>query len=642
VEVRDSSQSHDAEIPEIAEVELQGLLRLSPDAIVVASRSGRIMDANGQLGDLFGMKREELLNARLSMLLPEELAARHERHLQRFFDAPLTRPMGQGMILSGRTRHRGDVAMEISLAPVLLRGELCAIATIRDVMERVEAFRAKERSRRHFEQLADASTEALFFTDRDGLVVERNHKAHRLFAMQRDDGSETRLEDILPDAIASEIIEALHAGEGELYGLDLELGTGAKRYFDVRVRVLHHSVGLQWSDSDAPLFVVAFQDVTSSKELAQELSRTRRLEAIGRMSASIAHDFNNLLTPILAYSRLAKDALPSDSPLQRDIEEIELAAHHAREISHGLLLFARQPAKRSHLFDLCNQLSKMRGLLETTVGPSSRVVISLPRRSIAVLADPSVLTQVISNLAANARDAMPGGGELRVGAELVQEDTPEGSGVTMVRIDVTDTGTGMDESIRARIFDPFFTTKAVAKGTGLGLATSASAIRDLGGRIEVRSTLGHGSTFSIFLPAHLDSHIEAQESPAPEPRSVEGDETILLVEDDRAIAHGTKRILEARGFRVLLAPDREQALSLLDEAQDEVALVIAGVRDECGNLHDQVSHGASKQRVPRYLLTTGFFSPPSGSPPPQVPLLWKPYTPDQLLLRVRQCLDAKS
>ena len=241
--------------------------------------------------------------------------------------------------------------------------------------------------------------------------------------------------------------------------------------------------------------VIVFEDVTERLRLADRLAQSQKLEAVGRLAGGVAHDFNNLLTVITTYVDVTLDTLPSDDPRHEDLTHVRDAARSATGLTRQLLAFARRestPAKEIVVEDELRRLARM---LEVLVGESVRLELQLDSRQNRIRIDPSQLEQIIFNLALNARDAMPEGGELSVQTRTV--DRPDGA---HVRLTIRDNGSGMDASVRQRVFEPLFTTKPKGRGTGLGLATVYAIVRDLGGAIALESEPGRGTTFSVELP----------------------------------------------------------------------------------------------------------------------------------------------
>ncbi len=236
-------------------------------------------------------------------------------------------------------------------------------------------------------------------------------------------------------------------------------------------------------------------DVTEQKELEEQLRQSQKMEAIGQLAGGIAHDFNNMLTAITGYAELLGYSFDEGDPRLEDLAELKRAATHAATLTRQLLAFSRKQMLLPQRLDVNEIVGELEPLLRRTLGEEIAVSIALDPGLPPIEADPDQLTQVVLNIALNARDAMPDGGRLRISTA-----TATLAGVPQVAIELSDTGTGMDAATLERIFEPFFTTKETGKGTGLGLATVYGVVRQSGGQIEVESELGGGSTFRVLLP----------------------------------------------------------------------------------------------------------------------------------------------
>src|SRR3989441_3664997 len=250
--------------------------------------------------------------------------------------------------------------------------------------------------------------------------------------------------------------------------------------------------------------VVAQDALARSEKLLQQ---SQKMEAIGRLAGGVAHDFNNLLAVITGYSDLLLESLASSEPDRRKVEQIKQAANSAASLTRQLLMFSRQQVVQPVILDINQTVGNIDKMLRRLIKEDIEFTVVLDRQLDRVKADPGQIEQIVLNLVVNARDAMPNGGKLRIqtrNVRLEKDSAQAGAGVPRGRfilLEVTDTGTGMDQETQARLFEPFFTTKAVGKGTGLGLATVYGIVKQSNGHIEVQSRLGHGSSFRIYLPA---------------------------------------------------------------------------------------------------------------------------------------------
>jgi len=403
------------------------------------------------------------------------------------------------------------------------------------------------------------------------------------------------------------------------------------------------------------------RDITSRLRLEAEAERERlqnhlhqaqRLESLGQLAGGIAHDFNNLLAVIINYAAFVADDL--DAPtiaeqnrlsMREDIEQVRLAAEKAAHLTHQLLAFARREVVQPEVVDVNDVVGDVEQLLRRTLGEHVEFRSSLAEGLRPVLVDPGQLEQILVNLAVNARDAMPDGGVLRIDTANVEIDEsyaasrPELEPGHHVRLRVSDTGTGMPPETVQRAFDPFFTTKPPGQGTGLGLATVYGIVQQAGGRAQIYSERGIGTTFTVLLPATepASSPVEPPvESPAPR-----GEETILLVEDEQALREVTRRILTGAGYRVIVAEHGPAALAAADAHPQEIDLLVSDVimpQMPGPQLAQQLLAQRPSLRV---LLMSGFAQPildSWGFLRDGMVLIEKPFSGPALLAKVAQLL----
>jgi PAS domain S-box-containing protein len=328
----------------------------------------------------------------------------------------------------------------------------------------------------------------------------------------------------------------------------------------------------QLDDPDIQGIVLNSRNVTERKRLESQLRQSQRLESVGQLAGGIAHDFNNFLSVIRGYARFLIDGMDEDEPLRSDAVEIEKAAERASRLTTQLLVFSRHEPVPHRVVDVADVLSGLTSLLARTLGENIDLRTDVERPLSRVKADPTQIEQVLVNLAVNARDAMPSGGELHIELANVEDSR----GAPAVRLRVRDSGAGMTPDVVDRAFEPFYSTKPKGEGTGLGLATVYGIVTKAGGSIEIDSTPGAGTTIEVVLPA-------TDGQPADEPLSDDGPaastqgQTILVVEDEAAVRRLTCRILTREGYNVLEAPDGPRALDTWDAHAGEIDLLLTDV-----------------------------------------------------------------
>jgi signal transduction histidine kinase/ActR/RegA family two-component response regulator len=382
----------------------------------------------------------------------------------------------------------------------------------------------------------------------------------------------------------------------------------------------------------------------------EQLRQSQKMEAVGRLAGGVAHDFNNLLTAILGFSQLMKRRLSPADSAWRETEEIEKAAQRAIDLTRQLLAFSRQQVLQPVVLDLNQVVAETEQMLRRLIGADIDLLYAPSANLGRVKADPGQLEQVILNLAVNARDAMPQGGDLTIETANVVLDTDSIRGRTdlspgpYVLLAVSDTGTGMDETTQGRIFEPFFTTKEVDKGTGLGLSTVHGIIKQSGGHVEVYSEVGHGTTFKIYLPEVSDPLHTVERKPF-ELWAARGTETILVVEDEDQVRAVVRDMLELHGYTVIEASDAAEAFATCELEDLTLDLVLTDVVMPIMSGPDLSKHIALLRPNMRFLFMSGYTDRAvthHGILGPDEPFLQKPFTVEALLQRVREVLDDRA
>ncbi|HKQ61958.1 MAG TPA: response regulator [Candidatus Polarisedimenticolaceae bacterium] len=393
--------------------------------------------------------------------------------------------------------------------------------------------------------------------------------------------------------------------------------------------------------------VVALHDVTEVKQLEAQLRQAQKMEAVGQLAGGVAHDFNNLLSVIIGSCELAVAHVAPDDPLRQRTDQIRRASERAATLTRQLLAFSRKQVVQPKVLDLNALLAEMHKMLERVIGEDIELITIEGRDLGRIKADAGQVEQVVMNLVVNARDAMPRGGrliletkEVQLG-EAEQRRHPDVQPGPHVMLAVTDNGCGMDAPTQTRIFEPFFTTKELGKGTGLGLATVYGIVRQSGGTVVVESEVGRGTTFRIFFP-RCEGAVEGTTLRELEPPA-DGDETILIVEDEADVRAMLRESLESYGYAVLEAGELGRAVEVGEAHGGTIDLLIT----------DIVLPGASGREVAqrlcrlrpelKVLYTSGYADDAIlryGLLDPDVAYLEKPYSLTALARKVRDVLDA--
>jgi hypothetical protein len=426
---------------------------------------------------------------------------------------------------------------------------------------------SEERLRRIFEHVGDA----LIITDDARRIIDANAAACELTGLDIEQLRSSTLQEVLPDAGEPAPGErspdvAPRQGERRLRGRD-----GQVRIVDVR------------ETEFAPgLSVHSMRDLTSQRQLEEELHHSQKMDAIGRLAGGVAHDFNNLLTAITCYSDVLLTTFEESDERCEDLREIQKAARRAAALTGQLLAFSRKQILQPRVLDLNAVVTDIEKMLRRVIGEDVRLATELDPAPWTVRADPGQLGQVLLNLVVNARDAMPNGGPLRIRTHNVRlaSPHPHAHGVVdageYVTLEVSDSGTGIEANVLPHLFEPFFTTKGPGKGTGLGLSTVYGVLRQSDGHIEVRSTVGQGTTFVLYFPR------ESEESaPVVDEKTVASSNgrsaTILLVEDDAPVRELVRMMLTKKGYDVLCAADGEEAITTAGEHRGTIDLLVTDV-----------------------------------------------------------------
>jgi CheY-like chemotaxis protein len=370
------------------------------------------------------------------------------------------------------------------------------------------------------------------------------------------------------------------------------------------------------------------------------------MESLGQLAGGVAHDFNNMLSAIMGYADLAQRELEGEPAVQEDIRQVLEASQRAEHLTRQLLAFSRRQVLEPEVVDLNEIMEDVAGMLGRVIGEQIELSLERAGEPVPTYVDPGGVEQVATNLVLNARDAMPEGGRivLSTARTEVQETVtcevgkmPPGE---YARLTVSDTGAGMDEHTRSHMFEPFFTTRE--DGTGLGLATVYGTVRQSGGYLCVDSAVGEGSTFHIFLRL-ADESVTRDEPEQKERPHADGEETVLVVDDEEAVRAVSRRILNSAGYVVLEAADGQEAMELVADYTGGIDLVLTDVVMPRMGGAELAEKLVERQPDIRVIFMSGY---PGEDLPPGLGggmdgnVMSKPFTAEKLLPRVRQVLDA--
>jgi signal transduction histidine kinase len=488
--------------------------------------------------------------------------------------------------------------------------------------------RAGERWQRHRAELAmseseerlrlifDHVSDALFIADDAGRIIDANPAACALSSQPLETIRALTMAEVLPESSPQ--------------------GQSDHRVLDVR------------STAFAPgVLVYTVRDLTRQRKLEDQLVQAQKMEAVGQLAGGVAHDFNNLLTVIMSYSSMLLADMGANDATRGDIQEISDAAQRAAALTRQLLAFSRKQVLQMRAVNVNAVVTDVEKMLRRLIGEDILLTTHLDPDLDLINADPGQLEQVLINLAVNARDAMPRGGDLTIttdNAELSDEHGERHLGASpgsYVMLAVTDTGSGMTKDVQQRLFEPFYTTKGVGKGTGLGLATVHGIVKQSGGDIYVYSELGHGTTFKVYFP-RLTKAEPATITSEHRASAQGGSETVLLAEDDEAIRTLGARVLGSLGYNVLVARTGGEALRIVAEHKGRIDLIATDVVMPEMNGSQLVERVLEARPGIRVLFMSGYTDDEvmrRGVIDGQTAFLQKPFTPDLLAHKVREVLD---
>lgn len=530
---------------------------------------------------------------------------------------------------------------ENELIDVILGMEGFVTATLREIglahaNEQAGRLAGMAKNAGIFAAAVESSEDAIFTTTVDGVITAQNQAANRLVGASDQGGN--NIARFANDASELGRCLTLAAGGTGTRALEMAWQSRGGRSLQVSLSV---SPVLDESQRVVGLCAIA-RDITERKSAEAALLQSHKMEALGRLAGGVAHDFNNLLTIVLGHATFMQTPLCNPDTFAQDLQEIVDAAQRARSLTAQLLTFSRKHPLRPQSVDLYAAVKATHQLLHRTLPPNIDVSVDAVGSIWPVQMDPGHVDQLLMNLALNARDAMPSGGQLRIEMEnqVVAQPTASLGAGNYVMLAVHDSGLGIEPEHLAVVFDPFFTTKGPGRGTGIGLATCYSIVRQAHGDIQVSSAVGRGTTFRVWLPRAAEATGERKRP--SDPSRLAGQERVLLVEDDPAVRTTATRALAAYGYQVTPTADGEHALTLLREMGGHVDVIVSDVimpRMNGPELARRVRH--EYPHIP-VLFITGFADESSlgtETLPEGARILLKPFVPKELARRVREALD---
>ncbi len=405
-------------------------------------------------------------------------------------------------------------------------------------------------------------------------------------------------------------------------------------------------VSLDVDFEDRQVRLIEVNDVSHRSELEGRLRQAQKMEAVGQLASGIAHDFNNLLTVINGYASMLCEPLEEEHPMREDLVAIRRAGERAAALTRQLLTFSRKQELKTATLNLNEMILEMRSMLRRVIREDIELITKLDPAVSPTIADPTQIEQIILNLVINARDAITGHGAITIETQNIagdntRKDAPAAFvGGAYVMLSVRDTGCGMEPAVLSRIFEPFFTTKPKGEGTGLGLPTVITNVKQLDGHLAVESTPGCGTTFLVYLKTSA-SEVKQRARPLEAPQRVKAAVTVLLVEDDGAVREFIQRALDHFGYRVLVARDGQEALDVASAFTGSIDILISDVVMPKMNGRDVAEKLCESRAGMKVLYLSGYDSEGEESAPSAVNAMFlgKPFTPGELGRKVREMLE---
>ncbi|TAK16585.1 MAG: PAS domain-containing sensor histidine kinase [Acidobacteria bacterium] len=552
------------------------VIEAAPLGVILIDAGGRIVLANARAGQMFGYIPDELAGKPIEVLVPAASREHHTAMRDHFNQSPATHMIGDGRELHGLHKNGSLIPVEIGLNPVVIDDRRFVIAGVVDLTKRREAESAQRAADERFRQIAESIQEVFWMTDVKTRRLEYvspgyervwGRTCESLYANQKDwltavhPSDQARVREAMQNP-SREIEYRIHRPDGELRWI-------RDRSFPVR-------------NADGELIRIAgiSEDITERRTLERELRQAQRMESIGLLAGGVAHDFNNLLTVIGASAEMLEEECAGREPAHALVTDIQHASQRAAGLTRQLLAFSRRDVIDPRVTSLNAVVADTEKMLRRLIGEDLELTTSADPGAPPVLIDPDQWSQVLINLAVNARDAMPSGGRLSIATRDARITHDESHHHARLRpghyamLEITDTGSGMTPEVRARIFDPFFTTKEKGHGTGLGLSVVHGIVQQCHGHVDVESEVGAGTTFRIYLPA--SAPVDAAPAVAS-PTVARGHGVILLVEDEAAVRTVAARFLRRAGYTVVTANNGHEAIRMLDELAEPVDLLITDV-----------------------------------------------------------------
>ena len=571
--------------------------------------STQILDSNESINSILGYSQSLLIGKPFI----EILSTNTQRKLTDFFSIVSTKIGNERTIEGEFIKENGSILpVEIKLKLVEFKKKQYIIAVARDISRRKLIEAEMEANRRKYNEIFNSSSEAVFIHDGNtGKILEVNQAMLTMFGYEKDEISKLDVGDLS---------ESTEDSQAEAEKLIKKSVTEGPQTFEWRSRkksgeLFWAEVSLKGTEILGEKRVIAVvRDISNRKKSEEKLIEAQKMDSIGNLAAGVAHDFNNMLSGILGFSSLLLNG--ETNPEKRDfLKGIINSANRAADLTKKLLAFGRKGKNISEPIGLNQTIKDVLNLLRRSIDDADEIKVSAnlaPDLSL-IDGDPSQLNQVIMNLCINAREAMPKGGKLSISSrnisnsENLSSKFPELEGNEFIEIIVQDTGHGISPEIRKKIFEPFFTTKKEGdiKGTGLGLAMVYGIVKNHRGTIDLQSKVNQGTAFKIYLPKGCN-HAQIAKSNEKKKNIELGNETILIIEDEKMVLMMGQKILQRLGYSVLTAKNGSEGLEIYKKNKDKIAAILLDMK--MPQMDGRTCFLEMKKLNPevKVLLTTGY------------------------------------
>jgi two-component system cell cycle sensor histidine kinase/response regulator CckA len=606
--------------------------------ILTVSRDGRVLQVNPSATRVSGYSPSEVIGKRL------EAHCHHDdvpALLSAFNGVSQGYYSNNHLVVRYICKRSSVLWLRVTLSRVQDPRTPLVVVTIEDITRERAAEDALRQSELRLHQFVESDLLGIVFWNGDGTIKEANNAYLKLLGYTRDQLATGQLH--CAGLLRSDEGSTSPVGRARISPFETHL----IRSDGERVPVLVGGFYFDDGSGDAVAFILDTSPVQEARRkstaLEEELKQAQKLQALGRLAGAISHDMNNLLSIIMGHTALIEAAVPAEDPVRNRTQQILLSTEKGAALVRQLLTFSRQQVPKTEHIDINRRVEADVSMLRPLIGESIQLKFVAGPNMPAIEVDPVQFDQVLLNLVLNARDAMPSGGDIKIETALLSEEDSTKAATSQrseICVSVSDTGKGMDESIKEHLFEPFFTTKEQGHGTGLGLATVYGIVSKAGGRIAVESEPEKGSTFKVYLPRTSNvSEAAAATKENPVVNDMAG--TILLAEDKEPLRLLLKELLESIGFRVLDCVDGQDAIEKAASFEDRVDLILTDVSmPRIGGVEaaETIRHLRPDTKV---LFITGYMDEtvPTSVDGSELPLLLKPFTPEELARKVREMLS---